>query len=337
MMVHPHLIDSSSPGEAPQLRKDTMNHVAYCVDKGFLQHLSASLTSLLLNYSRPGDELCIHIVTDLLDETFESIISYFRNTYRAHIEIYEIRPEQLMRLRNAPVKTDKIQHLTIATYFRIFLGDILPATVDRVIYLDADTIILSSIHDLTQTDIGSAIIAGVPDLHETDCLMHSGTKRYINSGVLLFDLHRWRQSECTEKCLHYLENPDHRIRYLDQCAVNIALQNDLFILDGDWNNQIHMGKTQNTIANDKVLHFVTPNKPWHAWYDHPFAKYYWRYLECTPFRDTPPVQPSNLPQAWSLARKMYNQKKYDESVAIYDDIATKYYRQLSSRSDDRKT
>lgn len=306
-----------------------MNHIAYCIDKNYLQHLAASLASLLINFSKPGNELCIHIVSDCVDENFKSIISHFRNIYRASIETYEISPEQLVKLSNAPMKTAALQHVTIASYFRLFLGDIIPETVERVVYLDADTIILSSIHELVEADLGTSTIAGVPDLHEKDCLVHSGTERYINAGVLLIDLKRWRQGNCTERCLAHLKKPDNRIRYMDQCAVNIALQHEIFLLDGDWNNQIHMGKKQGTINNDKVLHFVTPNKPWHAWYNHPFAKYYWRYLECTPFKDTPPVQPSNFLQSWSLARKMYNEKEYDQSVAIYDEIATKYYRHIS--------
>ncbi|MBK6742384.1 MAG: glycosyltransferase family 8 protein [Hydrogenophilales bacterium] len=308
-----------------------MNHVAYCIDKNYLQHFSASLTSLLINYSKPSDDLCVHIVTSDSDEAFESVIVHFRNTYRATFIVHNIPPAYLIQLENAPVKTEKIQHVTIVSYFRLFLGDILPAEIDKVVYLDSDTIILSSIHDLIDTDLGTAVIAGVPDLHESDCIAHAGTKRYINTGALLLDLSQWRTRDCTNRCLHYINSPDNRIRYLDQCTINIALENEITIIEDIWNNQIHMGKTQVAITDDRILHFVTPNKPWHAWYDHPFAKYYWRYLECTPFKDTPPVKPSNLPQAWSLARQLYNQKKYAESVAIYDDITSKFYQQSINR------
>lgn len=54
-------------------------------------------------------------------------------------------------------------HLPISAFYRIFLPELLP-NLDRILYLDADTLVINDLNPLWQTDLQGAFIGCVPDL-----------------------------------------------------------------------------------------------------------------------------------------------------------------------------
>lgn len=86
-------------------------------------------------------------------------------------------------------------HITQAMYYRYLFADMLPKTVTRLIYLDADIICKGNILPLWQTDLQGKVLGAVRDWGEAKSCDRIGLKngRYFNSGVLLLDLTKWRQ------------------------------------------------------------------------------------------------------------------------------------------------
>ena len=53
---------------------------------------------------------------------------------------------------------------SVATYARLLIPDLLPKTIERTLYLDADCIVVSDLTALWQMDMGQAAIAGIADV-----------------------------------------------------------------------------------------------------------------------------------------------------------------------------
>ncbi len=97
----------------------------------------------------------------------------------------------------------KMPHHSPMTFARFQMEKCLDLGVDRILYLDADTLVLDDIEPLAATDLGDAVLAAVPDAF-VDGSLRSGREhrpagvpdvdRYFNAGVLVIDLPKWRNN-----------------------------------------------------------------------------------------------------------------------------------------------
>jgi lipopolysaccharide biosynthesis glycosyltransferase/predicted O-methyltransferase YrrM len=119
-----------------------------------------------------------------------------------------------------------------ATWAKISMIDSLP--VERVLYLDADTLVRADLHPLWNTDLGKQMIGAVSDVGHP--MGHAGIAKgtYFNAGVLLMDLSKVRAilPRLFEVCMQYKES-----LHKDQDALNAVFRDDWFSLDLKWNAQ----------------------------------------------------------------------------------------------------
>src|SRR5574344_1223690 len=92
------------------------------------------------------------------------------------------------------------------TYARLFLTDLLPQTT-RVVFIDADTLILRPIDPLWNTDLKGKAIAGVHEISygstKNPPLIEEGPRSgTLNGGVLLFDLAKLRSLHFLDTFIH---------------------------------------------------------------------------------------------------------------------------------------
>ncbi|ROZ77019.1 glycosyltransferase family 8 protein [Ramlibacter sp. WS9] len=294
-----------------------MVHVAYCIDKNYQQHFGASATSLLLNFAGDGSELTIHVVTDEADPVFRARLDRLRSVFKARLELYLVDSQALQAM--APLKGTSAAHVSTATYFRFLLPRILPETVKKLLYLDADTIVPSDIGELFKTDMAGAAVAGVSDYSAKTMAAKQNVERYINSGVILLDVEQWRREDHGARCLAFASENKAKLIFGDQCTINLLFQDRLRLLDARWN--CYVTPTARALPeNPGVFHFITGDKPWHAWYENDLGKAYWRYLDVSPWAGARPVQPTTVDKAHRLARLLHRQNKTAESMRVYDSI-----------------
>ena len=103
-------------------------------------------------------------------------------------------------------------HYTIDTYTRLWLGEFFPQTVDRVLYLDADIVVVGSIAPLWNVDLGGALMGAVDIPGSDRGVTRLGMRAedgYFNAGVLVIDLKQWRATRAEETVLDYIRaNPE---------------------------------------------------------------------------------------------------------------------------------
>jgi lipopolysaccharide biosynthesis glycosyltransferase len=207
--------------------------------------------------------------------------------YGSEISFYEIAPERLQSLR-----VDG--HVSAAAYYRLMSALILPANIEKILYLDSDIIVRHSLSELWEIDLKDQALAAVDDLWPTteafvahmEILGLPSNTRYFNSGVMLINLNYWRQNNVCERATAFVrENPE-KVEFHDQDALNVILVGRWIHLPGTWNGQ-DFGGTGRPVPDVAIVHFIGPGKPWHwSWRsnEHPFKKEYRQYRRKTPWR-----------------------------------------------------
>lgn len=299
---------------------DQMIHVAYCFDRAYQQHFGAAVTSLLLNRGGSGSELVIHVLTDEVDAVFQQKLDRLSDTFRAHIRLYPVPQGELNRLAGLTLNNSAKSYLSPASYYRVLLPHILPAEINRVVYLDSDTIVLSDIQPLFDTDLGQASLGAALDRGSATMAPKRGLERYVNSGVMVLSLDRWRREGLAERCLEFAAQNPEKISYGDQCAINFVCHDAVHVLAPGWNRFVLAGTPPEEVVGAAILHYITPDKPWQAWYENSLATLYWRYLDVSPWSGAVPDQPRSLQQAQRLARLRHAQGRTAESCALYESI-----------------
>lgn len=276
-------------------------YVALAADDNYAQHMGAVALSLLHN-AKNHTQLHFFFLDAGIAENNKERLQESILAYGGTCEF--IQPE-LTSYRNIPMG-----RFGIAALLRLSLGSLLPQYVERVIYMDCDTLAFDDIAELWDIDIGNCVIGAVPNLGDR-CLSEYGISKseYFNSGILLIDLNLWRAAHIEEQALQLLMKHSEGLQFPDQDCLNRLLQGRWHHLPLRWNLQPatysmrHKGEcapglTQSdydeAITNPGIVHYIGKNKPWVFMSFHPLKENYWAYLAHSPWKNAIPHERSFL-------------------------------------------
>jgi lipopolysaccharide biosynthesis glycosyltransferase len=222
--------------------------------------------------------------------------------------------------------------LSAAAYARLLIPDLLPKTVERVLYLDADTIVVSDLTALWQTDMGEAAIAAVHDPAATQIEREIGIDvdegSYVNSGVMLMNLVVWRDEELATTAMAFAKK--HNPRTCDQPSINFACAGKITYVPEEWNFQLIRPRRPDQWLEPSIIHFSGPKKPW-IYSDVPFASIYLYYRNQTPFVVERP-RPFRSPLRKMLNLLIGNRKHWNQLIIARRSqaFATAYFRRIAA-------
>lgn len=317
------------PTGARQMRESF--HVAYCFDKAYRQHFGAAVTSLLSNSKEVGVELIIHVVTDSLDPQLAMQLDEISNFYGVEIKKYPLShdiSEQINSLPPSPL----LGYLSRAAYYRLWLADLLPAEVGKVLYLDSDTIVQKNLSELFAMPFDGSSILGVQDANHISWERMHGLKQYINSGVLLLNLDAWREKKLLDRCLQWVKEHPGRNFLADQCVINAALTDEIKLIPSQWNHYVEPAKPVDENHTNYIIHYITKDKPWQAWYDPAQAKPYWYYLSNSPWRGAKAEQATTVEQLYRQADFSRKDGRLEEALELFDKIINLQAKALSKKT-----
>lgn len=194
---------------------------------------------------------------------------------------------------------------TLPAYFRILAPSLLPASIDKILYLDCDIIVNGDLTPLWETPLTGKSVAAVIESgsHNPACnyfgrLGYEEKYGYFNSGVLLMNLEYWRTNGIQKKALDYIENHKDIIRFPDQDVLNCVLKGTNVYLHSTYNFQSYFvekktyafleERTKNEMeeAEPVIAHIM--RKPWNIrTYPYPFYKLWHRYKRLSPWKYKP--------------------------------------------------
>ncbi|MBQ3918229.1 MAG: glycosyltransferase family 8 protein, partial [Oscillospiraceae bacterium] len=132
--------------------------------------------------------------------------------------------------------------ISVDTYYRILAIDMLPADMDRILYLDVDMVVKGDLRELYDTDLSGYAFGVCEDIFGKINGFHEANKRrlgipgeysYFNAGVMLFNLEYLRADGAAEKLLDAIYKNYERYEYNDQDVMNELYYDKLLYLP--WN------------------------------------------------------------------------------------------------------
>jgi lipopolysaccharide biosynthesis glycosyltransferase len=266
-------------------------NIAFIADDAYAQHAGVMLVSLFL--TNPNLSFNIyHLSFGISEDNKEKLMSLCQS-YNASIFFLEERKSRFDGL-----KTGRWNEIM---YLKILLPELLPLNIERVLFLDVDMIINHSVENLYNINLkNNEILAAAED--EPECI---GIKKrislsvddlYINSGVVVFDLIKWREKEKKTPLIDYIQTVKDII-VNDQDLIALYFKNQICCLPIQWNMTTfyyfrkplifdkYLPYLEESKKNPYIIHFAAPIKPWYKDCQHPFACLYRFYLKKTPWKD----------------------------------------------------
>jgi lipopolysaccharide biosynthesis glycosyltransferase len=195
--------------------------------------------------------------------------------------------------------------MTIHTYYRLFLDDILDASDARVLWLDADLIVRRDLSPLWHVALGAHGTAAVQDPEVPYVSSRYGVagfaelglparQPYFNAGVMLIDRGWWRRHDITRLTLAYVNRYRRQLTFCDQEGLNAALGGRWTALDARWNEiaSVVMRRTfapphldveaiERLRSDPWIVHYAGWWKPWRLHAGHPRRRLFFDYLDRT--------------------------------------------------------
>lgn len=192
-------------------------------------------------------------------------------------------------------KFSTTRHETPSTFTRLLLPVLLPEVEGRILYLDVDIIVNASLRPLFDMPLNGRPVAGVMDAMDEDFIASKNRQfgrdeaaAYVNSGVLVIDLGRWRDLEISDRCFEVLAWAP-GLTLADQDALNAVAGNDMIILERDWNFYAIDPRwfNRDRYAAAHIIHFISWRKPNLIECDHPARDLFLAHRAETPWRNEP--------------------------------------------------
>lgn len=160
------------------------------------------------------------------------------------------------------------QHVSRATFYRLFVHVLLPVDVQSIVYLDCDLLALRSCRGLFDWPLAGDVAACdhcSPRISLETWGPEGGA--YFQAGVLLIDLEKWRQARIERRFLEVLANERQRLQFHDQDVLNIVFRDAWQRLPVAFNvNQDVVACQSEAVLRETAVlaHFDNPEKPWNS-------------------------------------------------------------------------
>lgn len=289
-------------------------NIVLCIDNNYIMPCGITMISILEN--NRDLPVTFHIIGMDLSEKSKDELSLVLFRYpNSSLFFYDIKTEFL---ESYNFSLYGFNHLSLASYSRLFIADILPRDINKVLYLDSDIIVSQSLSALWNTDIDNYAVAGVPDMYCTfyanvfEVFGYSDSFKYVNAGVLLINLKYWREENLMEHFINFYNENHERLLYHDQDIINGTLYDSKLALPIKYNAldfyffrmrhdfYQYQNEIDEAMKAPVIIHYTSPDKPWIMTCEHPLKKEFLKYKKLSPWRKVPLIWNNNE----SLSKKI---------------------------------
>lgn len=217
-----------------------------------------------------------------------------------------------------------------ATNMKMFFPQFFNMDIDRLLYIDSDTVIKDSIQSLYRMDMqGKPIAMGLDVLGYKHKLYvgHGKDDHYFNAGIILYDVRRWKDEDWTEKIIDHVRNVRAHYMSPDQDLLNVVLKDNIAVFDLRNNLQpLHMvysnkriqryfpqknyynvKEIQDALNNPVIVHTFRflGEFPWHKDSLHPAVKDFDQYLGCSVWKEYKKLPSEQSGLVFKIERMLY--------------------------------
>lgn len=212
------------------------------------------------------------------------------------------------------------------TNARLCAAEVVPRSIDKILYLDSDTLVLDDLNKIWVEPLGDNLLGAVAEQGTHNRFRKVSAKDgkigqnfkgfYFNAGVLLINLKLWREKDFGRKLRDFYSNFSSNFIYPDQDCLNGCVEDRWMRLSDRWNvltptfysqgkKTLKLSKSDYEIllSSPGIVHFSGNSKPWLADNDHPYKKLFLFYLSQTAWKDWEGINQKSFRSHLILLRK----------------------------------
>ena len=182
--------------------------VLYACDENYAPWAGISMYSLFEN-NKDIDALTVYCVTDRVsDASREKLADQAARYQRELIFVDAAEIVEQIKALNIPSYRG-----SYTTNFRLFFHTFVREDIERLLYVDCDTVVTGSLAPLQPLDMGDKVVGVVRDsltVQYKTMLGFSPDEPYFNAGILLIDVPKWKEQQITQKTLDHIQNERER-------------------------------------------------------------------------------------------------------------------------------
>ena len=214
--------------------------ISYALNNGNVYLTLISITSILENANNNTYYLFYILIsknkTEFSNENKRKLRFLEKKYYKCNIYFIEMNDNIFENAR--------INRYPVPTYYRLLLAELCP-NINRIIYLDGDTIILTDLLELFNLNMNNNIVLGFLDNAQRFAKIFGiKTKYYVTAGVILLNLELIRKENFTEKFFNFMKVNKKLLKQEDQTVINIVLHKRVGFLPAKYGMWAFYNKTQ---------------------------------------------------------------------------------------------
>lgn len=290
--------------------------MCYTCNETYAPIVGTSMISILKNLAVNG--VHFYILCDTFSQETKDKFSQIEKEYSCKIDCIDIS-DKMAKLLNTVLAQElgMVRNGQISYMFaRLFMGSAIPEDVEKVIYIDADTIVQGNLTELYAVPLEKdKVLAAVRDIWPVNYNKVIGfvpKDLYFNSGLMLVNLHRWRQESIENHIMQHIKSLKHYYALHDQDIINICLQGRIQTHPVKYNMQYILrqyspadiyyfsGKDEKSYYTTaeieaaklmlEIIHYTSGyfDRPWVRPYACQDARIWQKYFEMSPWREHNP-------------------------------------------------
>lgn len=259
----------------PNMKSDRTGelNVLYACDENYAPFAGVSITSLFMS-NKDLKSIRVYIVLDNVSEKNKVRYRQLAREYGREVVLIDAQAviEKLKAL-NIPMYRG-----SYTTNFRLFFADYIQDDLDKLLYLDCDTLVVGSLKPLVQLEMGEnwlAMVRGSLLMRRKEIFDYDAS---YGAGVMLVNVKRWRQENVPDKLVYHTKHV--RAQYVnpDQDLLNIVCSGHILRLPPEYNfTPIHRVFSDKIYFRSAPENFYTPQEIQNA-REHPVILHTYRFL-----------------------------------------------------------
>lgn len=280
--------------------ENIIKHIVYACDDHYFTYTYVSVKTLL----ESNKNVVVHFLHQDVPNEHLNLLLELGKKYGSPIDIRPFEMSDLFKKLPAFGVASK------TTYAKFVFCTIFP-TLDRVLYLDPDTMVLGDITKFYNMEMGTNLIAGVIEnlpYYHREVVHLSEDEPYINGGMVLCNLKEWRRDGFEEKATVRLQNTSMNLNY-DQGILNELCKGRTLVVEPKYNALAELfqfasreklmkrygfkkyytqQEIDEAVENPTIIHFThfLYGKPMSYKCTHPYADYFRKIVLDSPLAST---------------------------------------------------
>jgi len=285
--------------------KSIINHtvnIAYSCDENYIQHTGISIISLLEN-NKDIEKITIYFIEKDVKESSIKLLNDIVNSYNRDFIVIPFN-----KLCSALDISSIGRHIE-TVYAKLFFGNI--TDVEKILYLDSDTIVNGSIKHIWQINLKHNYFGCVKTTtrNRMQVLGMKMNDDFYNDGVALVNTKKLREDNMEKKFLDFIGLFNGNPPVLSEGTINKVCQFKILSLHPKYNyspiffmfsnyqlsiltegSNYYTNKELDEARSEPIIiHYLTGwyNRPWYKNCTHPLAEIYLYYKSISPWKDVP--------------------------------------------------